>query len=135
MKFVVETLRFAAAGDQQSALLRGAVHAAEMLALAGHADVFATMIETAVAANEAPREAITLGIGGVMLRQPLVALDAFRVGRHRDRWPRCSGTPLTSCRRISKKSALAPRCAGRRAAPEGLARRQAAASLLDALEY
>jgi hypothetical protein len=136
LRFVIETMRFAAASDQQMPLLRGAVHAAGVLAGAGHREAFDAMIDTALSATGAAREAVTLGIGNVILRQPLFALQMFEARAqaggvaelYRDGFDMLSEDFEEEQFGAELRRALW-------AAPDGADRRQAAASLLDALEF
>jgi hypothetical protein len=136
VKFVVETVRFAAASDGQLPLLRGAVHAAGVLAGAGHNAAFDAMVDAALAADGAVRDTITLGVGNVILDQPLLALQLFEArkepaavaGVFRDAFDMLAED-------FDKEQFGAEVRRLLQTAPEGAARRQAAASLLDALEF
>lgn len=136
VRFVLDTLRFAAATDQHMPLLRGAVHATGVLALAGHPEAFTALVDTALASTDAARDAMTLGIGTVILRQPPMALDLFEArgrseavgGLFRDAFDMLSEDFDEEWFGTTVRRALA-------GAPDGSARRQAAASLLDALEF
>ena len=76
--FITESLRFAAAREEYQPLLRGAVHAAGVLALAGQQPMLALMVDTGIAARDPARAAIALGIGSVALRRPLAILDLLQ---------------------------------------------------------
>lgn len=136
VKFVIETLRFAAAADRQLPLLRGAVHAAGILAGAGHEAAFDAMIDAALSADGAVRDTITLGVGNVILEHPLLALQLFEArkepaavaGVFRDAFDMLAED-------FDKEQFGAEVRRQLQTAPEGAARRQAAASLLDALEF
>jgi hypothetical protein len=136
VRFVIETLGFAAASDQQLPLLRGAVHAAGVLAGAGHGEAFEALIDAAMAAEGAARDAVTLGVGNVILRQPLLALRVFETRQQpaavaelfRDGFDMLSED-------FDKEQFGAEVRRTLWATPEGAVRRQAAASLLDALEF
>ncbi len=73
--YVTDTLRFAAANDGHQPLLRGAVHAAAVLAIGGRADALQVLIEQGVRAQDPARAAIALGLGTVAVRQPLSLLQ------------------------------------------------------------
>jgi hypothetical protein len=104
--------------------------------LAGHTETFAAAIDTALASSGAAREAITLGIGGVMLKGPLTALEAFEdrpapealAALYRDAFDMLSEDFEEERFGAEVRRVLW-------AAPEGSERRLAAASLLDALEF
>ncbi len=136
VRFVIDTLRFAASSDRQLPILRGAVHAAGVLASAGHVEAFNALIDAALASTGAARDAITLGVGSAILRQPLVALDVFEARKQaadvaalfRD------GFDMLSEDFDEEQFGAAVRRAFWAAADQS-PRKQAAASLLDALEF
>ena len=136
VRFVTETLRFAGASDQQLPLLRGAVHAAGVLGGAGHGEAFDALIDAALAASGGARDALTLGVGTVILKQPLLALRVFEARQQ----PAAVGVLFRDAFDMLSEDFDEEQFGAevRRAlwtAPEGSARRQAAASLLDALEF
>jgi hypothetical protein len=134
--FVVDTLRYASAAEGQAALLRGAVHAAAMLARGGHAEVFDALVDAALTARGAARDAVVLGVGVVILRQPLMAFDEYEQRQqpqalatlYRDAFDMLSED-------FDEESFGAAVRRAFWAAPEGSVKRTAAASLLDALEF
>lgn len=136
VRFVIDTLRFAASSDRQLPLLRGAVHAAGVLTAAGHREVFAALIEAALASTGAARDAVTLGIGSAILRQPQLALEVFE---ERKQSPELAALFQDGFDMLSEDFDEEQFGAEVRralwAAPDGSVRRQAAASLLDALEF
>lgn len=136
IRFVIDTLRFAAASDRQLPILRGAVHAAGVLAAAGHLDAFSALIDAALTSTGAARDAITLGVGSTILRQPLLALQVFEARKHA---PDIAALFQDGFDMLSEDFDEEQFGADvRRAlwgAADGSVRRQAAASLLDALEF
>ena len=136
VRFVLDTLRFAAATDQHMPLLRGAVHATGVLALAGHREAFTALVDAALASKDAARDAMTLGVGTVILRQPPMALELFEArgrseavaGLFRDGFDMLSEDFDEEWFGITVRRSLD-------GTPEGSTKRQAAASLLDALEF
>ncbi|ODS59071.1 MAG: hypothetical protein ABS36_02680 [Acidobacteria bacterium SCN 69-37] len=136
IRFVIETLRFAVSSDRQIPLLRGAVHAAGVLASAGHTEAFEAVIDTALASTGAVRDALTLGLGSIVLRQPALALQTFEARRQA---PDVAALFQDSFDMLSEDFDEEQLGADVRrafwAAAEGSARRTAAASLLDALEF
>jgi len=134
--FVVDTLRYASAAEGQTALLRGAVHAAAMLARGGHGDAFDALVDAALTARDAARDAVILGVGLVILRQPTMALDEFEqrqqpeglAALYRDAFDMLSEDFDEESFGVTIRRAFS-------AAPEGSVTRTAAASLLDALEF
>jgi HEAT repeat protein len=112
------------------------VHAAGVLAGAGHGEAFEALIDAAMAAEGAARDAVTLGVGNVILRQPLLALRVFETRQQpaavaelfRDGFDMLSED-------FDKEQFGAEVRRTLWATPEGAVRRQAAASLLDALEF
>jgi HEAT repeat protein len=83
-KFVVEALAFAAQADDRQALLRGAVHAAEMLARSGHDQALAALLAAGVEAGSSAQAPIALGVGLVALRDPAVVLRVLARSPVRD---------------------------------------------------
>ncbi len=73
-KFVLDALAFAAQADDRQTLLRGAVHAAEMLARSGHDEALAALFEVGAAAGSSAQAPVALGAGLVALRDPAVVL-------------------------------------------------------------
>jgi hypothetical protein len=136
VQFVVDTLRFGAASDAQLPMLRGAVYAAAVLAGAGHADVFSAMIDAALASNGGARDTLTLGVGTVILRQPQVALDVYEARQQAREVAELFRDAFDMFSEDFDEERFG--AAVRRefwTAAEGAPRRQAAASLLDALEF
>lgn len=84
VEFIGETLKFAAAADDQVPLLRSAAHALSVLAQAGHDAAFGPLLDAALAASGAVRDELTLEVGAVVLRRPMLALSAFEA-RQQDR--------------------------------------------------
>ena len=82
--FVTETLQFAAGASDRQALLRGAVHAAGMLALSGHDDALVALFASGVQAPESARAPIALGVGRVALRNTAVLLKVLAEGDRRE---------------------------------------------------
>lgn len=136
IQFVVDTLRFAAASDAQLPILRGAVYAAGVLAGAGHDEVSVAMIDAALASNGGARDTLTLGVGTVILRDPIAALDIYQA---REQSAAVAELFRDAFDMLSEDFAEEQfGTAIRRefwASPEGAARRESAASLLDALEF
>lgn len=136
VRFIVDTLRFAASSDRLLPLLRGAVHAAGVLTAAGHPQAFTALIDTALASTGAARDAVTLGVGSTILRQPQLALEVFEA---RKQAPELAALFQDGFDMLSEDFEEEQFGAGLRralwAAAEGSPRRQAAASLLDALEF
>ena len=83
-RFVTETLQFAAGASDRQALLRGAVHAAGMLALGGHDDALAALFAVGLPASEQSRAPIALGVGRVALRNPSVLLKVLAASDRRN---------------------------------------------------
>jgi hypothetical protein len=136
VRFVIETLQFAGASDEQLPLLRGAVHAAGVLGAAGHGEAFDALIDTALIASGGARDTLTLGVGNVILKQPLLALRVFEARQQ----PAVIGALFRDAFDMLSEDFDEEQFGAevRRAlwtAPDGSARRQAAASLLDALEF
>jgi hypothetical protein len=69
--YVFETLQFAATNDGHQPLLRGAVHAAAVLAIGGRDDALRVLVEQGLRSQDPARAAIALGVGTVAVRQPL----------------------------------------------------------------
>ncbi len=134
--FVVDTLRYASTAERQTALLRGAVHAAAMLAQGGQDEAFDALVDAALTAKGAARDAVILGVGLVILRRPTMALDQFEqrqqsqglVALYRDAFDMLSEDFHEESVGVTVRRAFW-------AAPEGSVTRTAAASLLDALEF
>ncbi len=82
--YVIESLVFAAGGDDRQPLLRGAVQAAEGLARAGHDEVLASLFDVGVKAGPAAQAPIALGIGLVALRDPAVTVRVLSKSPVRD---------------------------------------------------
>jgi len=79
--FVHDALAYAATTEGFQPLLRGAVHASEMLALAGRDDSLARLFEVGLSSGETARAPIALGIGLVALKSPQATLRVLeRVG-------------------------------------------------------
>jgi len=72
--FVVATLGFASAAPDRQELLRGAVHAAGMLARAGREDALAALLRVGAAASPSAQAPVALGVGLVALRDPALVL-------------------------------------------------------------
>jgi len=66
-------------------MLRGAVHAAEMLARAGHDDMLVALLALGVSARPSAQAPIALGVGLVALRDPAAALRVLTRSPDRDR--------------------------------------------------
>jgi hypothetical protein len=135
VRFVAETLQFAAASDQHLALLRGAVHAAGVLAGAGHEAAFDAMVDAALVAGGAARDALTLGVGSVILREPLLALRVFEARQQAPAVAELFRDGFDMLAEDFDKEQFGAEVRRAVAAPDGAARRQVAASLLDALEF
>ncbi len=75
--FVQESLRFAAATPGYQALLRGAVHAATVLAVGGRDEALNDLIDAGVKAADPVRAAVALGVGTAALRRPRVLLTVL----------------------------------------------------------
>jgi hypothetical protein len=135
VRFIVETLKFAAAGDQHLPLLRGAVHAAGVLASAGHADALDALVDAALAANGAARDAITLGVGTVILSEPMLALRVFEARQQSATVAELFRDGFDMLAEDFDEEQFGAEVRRALASPEGAARRQLAASLLDALEF
>jgi hypothetical protein len=75
--FVRETLVYAAATPGYQPLLRGAVHATGMLAIAGRDAALNDLLEAGLKATDPARAALALGIGTVALRRPLTLLTVI----------------------------------------------------------
>jgi hypothetical protein len=137
IRFVRETLTFAAAGPAQGPLLRGAVHAAATLARAGHRDMLELIVDTALpAADGAVRDSLTLGLGTVILREPLAALELYETRGQDPALAQLYRDAFDMLAEDFEKEQFG--AAVRRVlwtSPEGSPRRNAAASLLDALEF
>ena len=69
--YVTETLQFAASNDGHQPLLRGVVHAAAVLAIAGRDEALRVLVEQGLRSQDPARAAIALGVGTVAVRQPL----------------------------------------------------------------
>jgi len=83
-KYVSDTLVFAATADDRQPLLRSAVHAAEMLARAGHDDMLARLLDVGVSAGPAAQAPIALGAGLVALRDTPAMLRVLAKSPVRD---------------------------------------------------
>jgi hypothetical protein len=78
LAYLTSTLTFAAGEQRYQPLLRGAVHALAMLAIAGHEQALATLFDVGTRSQESARAPIALGVGLVALRDParlLTVLD------------------------------------------------------------
>jgi hypothetical protein len=84
VRFLADTVAFAAKSDGEQALLRGAVHALGMLAVRGRAEALRMLIETGVPAQESVRAPVALGVGLVALRNPTVVLEVLGAMPARD---------------------------------------------------
>jgi hypothetical protein len=73
--YIMETLRFAATHEGFQPLLRGAVHAAGVLAMAGQQELLGALIDVGIPSRDPARAAIALGIGTVAIRRPLAFLS------------------------------------------------------------
>jgi hypothetical protein len=73
--YITETLRFAATHEGFQPLLRGAVHAAGVLAVAGQQELLEALIDAGIPSRDPARAAIALGIGTVAIRRPLAFLS------------------------------------------------------------
>jgi hypothetical protein len=136
MAFITESLQFAAARDEYQPLLRGAVHAAGVLALAGQPRMLQQMFDTGIAARDPARAAVALGIGTVALRRPVAVLDLLQ--DRADRLPVLA--LLQEAFDMLAEEYLEERffVQVRRAhwdAPADSARRQAAAALIETTEF
>jgi HEAT repeat protein len=135
LTYVTETLRFAAAANQLP-LLRGAVHALGVLALAGHQTAVDSLLDAALASSGVAQDAIVLGLGTVILRQPSLALSAFEARQQapavaelfRDAFDMLSEDFVEEQFGAEMRRALWE-------APEDSPRRRAAQVLLDVLEF
>jgi hypothetical protein len=78
VKFIADSLAFAATSEGQQAVLRGSVHALGMLAVRGRADALKLLLETGVPAAEPVRAPVTLGVGHVALRNPSLVTAVLR---------------------------------------------------------
>jgi len=76
--FIRKSLDAALADPGYQALLRGAVHAQTMLALAGKPGALDALLDAGVSARDPARAAITLGLGTVALRNPALVLETFQ---------------------------------------------------------
>jgi hypothetical protein len=136
LAFVGDTLRFAATAPDRLDLLRGAVHAAGVLARSGHAEMFETMVDAALKSNGAARDTLTLGIGTVILRNPEQALDLYEA---RAQAPEIGELYLDAFDMLAEEFDKEQFGAAIRrvlwTSPEGSPRRQSASALLDALEF
>lgn len=84
-KYLKETLAFASTASAYQSLLRGAVHAQGMLALAGRKGTLDVLLDAGVAAKtEAARAPIVLGLGLVALRQPELVMATLESRRDLD---------------------------------------------------
>ena len=72
---MTESLQFASANDGHQPLLRGAVHAASVLAIGGRDEALRVLIEQGLRSQDPARAAIALGVGTVAVRQPLRLLQ------------------------------------------------------------
>jgi HEAT repeat protein len=70
--YITETLRFAADHAGYQPLLRGAVHAANVLAIAGREPLLRALIDAGLGSSDPARAAIALGVGYVAVRRPLL---------------------------------------------------------------
>jgi hypothetical protein len=77
VKFVVDTLGFAAAAADSQELLRGAVHAAGMLAIAGREEALAAMWRAGASASPSAQAPVALGVGLVALRRPTLVVQTL----------------------------------------------------------
>lgn len=78
VRFIVDSLAFAAKSDGQQALLRGSVHALGMLAVRGRAEALRVLLETGVPAAEPVRAPVALAVGRVALRNPSLVTAVLR---------------------------------------------------------
>ena len=134
--YITQTLKFATVTDGQQPLFRGAVHALSALARAGHQTAIDALLDAALAATGAARDELTLAIGGVVLRAPLVALGAFEARKQHRALGRLFQDAFDMLSEDFEEERFGSAVRGAFwAAPEGSPRRQAAQVLLDTLEF
>jgi HEAT repeat protein len=76
--YLQQTLAFALRTEGHQPLLRGAVHALSMLALAGKPEPWKALLDGGTAAStDAMRSPVALGVGMIAIRRPELVLDAF----------------------------------------------------------
>jgi len=78
--FILASLNYASAAEDEQPRLRGAVHALGMLALRGHDDALAALLAAGPAGGPAAQPPIALGAGLVALREPEVVLRVLATG-------------------------------------------------------
>jgi HEAT repeat protein len=76
-EYLKKTLAFAATTDGYSSLLRGVVHAYDLLAVRGRPAALGALFDAGVPAREAARGPLALGVGHVALRQPATIITAL----------------------------------------------------------
>lgn len=134
--YVMATLGAAAANPEYQPLLRGAVHAAAVLALHGRADVLDRLLDVGVSSADPARAAIALGVGRVALRQPLLLLDGFEA-----RADRAGGLSLLLdafdmlSEDFEEEQFFVALRAAYWDAPDGSPRRETARAIIDTLEF
>lgn len=136
LAYVKSTLAFAASTPGYEPLLRGAVHALAVLALAGHDDAMAALVDAGAGAAESVRAPIAIGVGLVALRKIDVVLRAIEarpdarpaIALVGDAFDRLSED-------FEEERCVAELGRAARAAADGSPRRRAAEALLAALEY
>jgi HEAT repeat protein len=75
--YVKQALEFGMKDPDGLPVLRGVVHALGMLAVGGRTWALSALIDAGGVAPEPAREAVALGLGLVVLRRPVVALDVL----------------------------------------------------------
>jgi hypothetical protein len=134
-KFVEDTLAYAAKNGDVD-VVRGAVHAATMLAIAGRTQSLVALIDSATGTDGAVRESIALGVGLVALRSPTLLLQVVEA---RPTAEADTELLLEAFDMLSEDFAEEQFYVEIRRrygeAPEGSPRRRAAERLLDRLEF
>jgi HEAT repeat protein len=133
--YLVDTLKFASANGSYQPLLRSTAHALAVLAVRGNARALGAMLDAAVA-GPASRASVSLGIGLVALRHTALVLDVFEKRPDRDAALDVLRDAFDMLEEDFEEEQFY--AAVRRAyweAPEGSARRQLAAAVIQKLEF
>jgi hypothetical protein len=75
--FITDTLHFAIANLRFQDLMRTSASALAALAIGGHAEAFATLLDAGVPARDPPRAPLALAAGTVAIRNPVLALQVL----------------------------------------------------------
>ena len=134
--YLIDAVKFAAANPSYQPLLRSAAHALAVLAVRGDAPALQALWDAAAAGQEASRAPIVLAIGLVALRNSTLVLEVLEKRSDRDAAIDVLRDAFDMLEEDFEEEQFY--VAVRRAywgAPEGSARRQLAAALIEKLEF